>query len=177
MTFRNFYILGINLNPPFLQKWGWAVKNGGDQELASIWLISNCDSSMIPVSRVWRIRRFSTCSASFRQFSTFSAFFDITNRNKPNLAQEWKSYKWHKVQTIRTMHSLIPCTVTSQCGTPLKEWKSLAIRTSKTFHIPMYHTIKGMEINSSPHFKNISHPNVPHHTAYRKPLVRAAFIF
>merc|ERR1712020_452665 len=77
-----------------------------------------------------------------------------------------KYYKWHKVQTIRTMHSLIPCTVTSQCGTPLKEWKSLAIRTSKTFHIPMYHTIKGMEINSSPHLKNIPHPehSTPHRT-------------
>ena len=31
-------------------------------------------------------------------------------------------------------------------------------------HIPMWHTIKGMEIISSPHFQNISHPNVPHHT-------------
>ena len=27
-------------------------------------------------------------------------------------------------------------------------------------HIPMWHTIKGMEIISNPHFKNISHPRV-----------------
>ena len=37
-------------------------------------------------------------------------------------------------------------------------------------HIPMWHTIKGMEIISNPHFKNISHPNMPHHTVYSQPL-------